>query len=45
MMATSLEFFMGFMCFGLLVLLYLLHQLIQTLRDFMLLLIDDVKEV
>lgn len=44
-MATSLDFFMGFMCCGLLGLLYLLYQLIQILREFLVLLMEETKDV
>ena len=33
-MPTSFEWLIGFSCFGLLALLYLLYQLIEIFRDF-----------
>ena len=45
MMALSSDFFMGFMCCGLLGLLYLLYQLIQILREFLVLLMEETKDV
>ena len=44
-MATPFDFFMGFMCCGLLGLLYLLYQLIQILREFLVLLMEETKDV
>lgn len=42
-MAPSLDFFMGFMCCGLVGLLYLLYQLIQILREFLILVSEEMK--
>ena len=33
-MLTSLEWFIGFSCFGLVALLYLLYQFIEVFREF-----------
>lgn len=33
-MPTSFEWYMGFSCFGLLALLYLLYQFIEVFREF-----------
>lgn len=44
MMATPLDFFMGFMCCGLIGLLYLLYQLIWILREFLVMLMVELKD-
>lgn len=44
MMPPSLDFYMGVSCCGLIVMLYLLYQLIQVLREFLIKLLDESKD-
>ena len=41
-MMVSLDFWMGFMCCGLLGFIYLLYQLLQILREFLILLKEEL---
>ena len=43
-MATSLDFFMGFTCFGLLGSLALLYQMIQILKELLILLKVEISD-
>ena len=43
-MPTSFEWFIGFSCFGLLALLYLLNRLIDILREFISVLKEELKD-
>jgi len=41
-MAPPLSFFLGFMCCGLIVILYLLYRLIEVLKEFVMILKDEL---
>ncbi len=44
-MTASSDFIVGFMCCGLVVLLYLLYELIELLREFVLILRESLEEL
>lgn len=43
-MPTSFEWYMGFSCFGLIALLYLLYQFIEVFREFVSVLKESIED-